>query len=117
MVSPFGTELLGALKRRHPAATITHVEQVPARQARFSEWPGWVEPRLKQLLIDEGLHTPYTHQATCADLAWRGEDVVISTGTSSGKSLGYQLPVLTRLMQDPTACALYITPTLSLIHI
>ena len=114
MVSPFGTELLGALKRRHPAATITHVEHVPARQARYSEWPGWVEPRLKQLLIDEGFASPYLHQALCAEHAWRGEDVVVATGTSSGKSLGYQLPVLTALAQDPTACAVYLTPTKAL---
>ena len=109
-----GVELVEALKKRLPHSTITHIEQEPARRAQFAEWPQWVDPGLKQLLIDEGLHTPYTHQATCADLAWRGEDVVISTGTSSGKSLGYQLPVLTRLMQDPTACALYITPTKAL---
>lgn len=109
-----GVELVEALKKRLPHSTITHIEQEPARRAQFAEWPRWVDPGLKQLLIDEGLHTPYTHQATCADLAWRGEDVVISTGTSSGKSLGYQLPVLTRLMQDPTACALYITPTKAL---
>ena len=40
--------------------------------------------------------------------------MVISTGTSSGKSLGYQLPILSRLAQDDTACALYITPTKAL---
>ena len=114
MVSPFGTELLGALKRRHPAATITHVEHVPARHARYSEWPGWVEPRLKQLLTDEGFASPYLHQALCAEHAWRGDDVVVATGTSSGKSLGYQLPVLTALAQDPTACAVYLTPTKAL---
>lgn len=114
MVSPFGAELLGALKRRHPAATITHVEHVPARQARYSEWPGWVEPRLRQLLIDEGFASPYLHQALCAEHAWRGEDVAVATGTSSGKSLGYQLPVLTALAQDPTACAVYLTPTKAL---
>ncbi|MBF4547401.1 DEAD/DEAH box helicase [Corynebacterium afermentans subsp. lipophilum] len=114
MVSPFGTELLGALKRRHPAATITHVEHVPARHARYGEWPGWVEPRLKQLLIDEGFASPYLHQAQCAEHAWRCSDVVVATGTSSGKSLGYQLPVLTTLAQDPTACAVYLTPTKAL---
>ena len=40
--------------------------------------------------------------------------MVVSTGTSSGKSLGYQLPVLTALAQDPTACAMYLTPTKAL---
>ena len=114
MVSPFGAELVGALERRHPSATITHVEHVPARRARYAEWPEWVEPRLKQLLIDDGFASPYLHQAQCAELAWQGRDVVVATGTSSGKSLGYQLPVLTALAQDPTACAIYLTPTKAL---
>ncbi|MCS5099037.1 DEAD/DEAH box helicase, partial [Staphylococcus aureus] len=69
---------------------------------------------MKQLLIDEGFASPYLHQALCAEHAWRGEDVVVATGTSSGKSLGYQLPVLTALAQDPTACAVYLTPTKAL---
>ena len=114
MVSPFGAELVGALERSHPSATITHVEHVPARLARYAAWPEWVEPRLRRVLTDTGVASPYLHQAQCAELAWQGRDVVVSTGTSSGKSLGYQLPVLTALAQDPTACAVYL---LSLIHI
>lgn len=114
MDSRFGAELVGALERRLPSATITHVEHVPARQARYAEWPSWVQPELKQVLIDAGVSRPYAHQTACAQLAWEGRDVVVSTGTSSGKSLGYQLPVLTALAQDPTACAMYLTPTKAL---
>jgi DEAD/DEAH box helicase domain-containing protein len=39
---------------------------------------------------------------------------VIATGTASGKTLGYNLPVLDRLLRDPEARALYIFPTKAL---
>ena len=56
----------------------------------------------------------YTHQAATANLAWEGTHVVVATGTASGKTLGYQLPVLTMLAEDPTASALYLSPTKAL---
>lgn len=90
----FGGELLEALRRRFPNSTLTHVETVPASPATYGEWPAWVEPSLERLLIDASIQRPFSHQAACAELAWAGTDVVIATGTSSGKSLGYQLPVL-----------------------
>ncbi len=109
-----GEELVGALAARLPSSTITHVEREPARPARYAEWPAWVHPGLKQQLIDDSVTLPYSHQAQSAELAWQGRDVVVATGTSSGKSLGYLLPVLTTLAEDPTACALYLTPTKAL---
>ncbi len=39
---------------------------------------------------------------------------MLSTGTASGKSLAYQLPVLTALATDPHATALYLSPTKAL---
>src|SRR5699024_12352569 len=57
---------------------------------------------------------PYAHQCQVADAAFAGKEVVIATGTSSGKSLGYQLPILTRMAEIPTACALYLPPTKAL---
>jgi DEAD/DEAH box helicase domain-containing protein len=47
---------------------------------------------------------------------FRGDDVVIATATASGKSLCYTVPVLTRLLADPNARALYLFPTKALAH-
>jgi len=49
-----------------------------------------------------------------AELAHSGRHVVVSTGTASGKTLGYQLPVLSALLTDPQACGLYLSPTKAL---
>lgn len=110
----FGGELVRGLREQFPHSTITHVEEVPARPAEYGEWPKWVHPALRHALEERGVQRLFRHQQLCAEAAWRGEDVVVATGTSSGKSLGYQLPVLSALAADERACALYITPTKAL---
>lgn len=109
-----GAELVTKLRRRFPESRCTYAGTLPPRPARHAPWPEWVHPAVRRALSDRGVANLYTHQATAADAAFHGRDVVVATGTSSGKSLCYQLPVLTCLAEDPTACALYITPTRAL---
>ena len=96
------------------AARITHVEHVPGREGRRAEWPPWVPELLVQRLALTGVPAPWEHQARAADLAWSGSSVVVATGTASGKSLAYLLPVLSRLLTDERATALYLAPTKAL---
>ncbi|WP_018297918.1 DEAD/DEAH box helicase [Corynebacterium lubricantis] len=114
MPNIFGFELLDELKHHFPSSRATHITTSEAQPAEFSTWSEWIHPGLLNSLIDDGIALPYRHQIQCADAAYSGRDVVIATGTSSGKSLGYQLPILTTLANDPTACAMYITPTKAL---
>lgn len=93
---------------------LTHVVELSARAADVTTWPTWASPEVVTALHDTGVDTPWTHQIRTADLAYQGKHVVISTGTASGKSLGYQLPVLTALQRDPKATALYLAPTKAL---
>jgi len=58
----------------------------------------------------------YTHQVASIESALRGENAVISTGTASGKTLGYTMPVLNTLLHDPNATALLLYPTKALAH-
>ncbi|MEP7056092.1 MAG: DEAD/DEAH box helicase [Actinomycetota bacterium] len=96
------------------AGQLTHVERVPARSAQLGEWPDWVAPLLVDRLGARAIPAPYSHQVAAAELAHAGSHVVLSTGTSSGKSLGYLLPVVTSLLADDTARALYLSPTKAL---
>ncbi|QPK79349.1 DUF1998 domain-containing protein [Corynebacterium lizhenjunii] len=107
-------ELLEDISRRFRESTCTHQETMAPKPSTYAEWPEWTLPQLKDILQDRGVQNLYTHQAAVAQAAWQGSDVVVSTGTSSGKSLGYQLPILSRLAQNRTDCALYITPTKAL---
>ncbi|MCW2599068.1 MAG: box helicase domain protein [Frankiales bacterium] len=93
---------------------VTHVEHVPARVGRRADWPVWVPQLLVDRLALQGVPAPWEHQAAAADLARGGQSVVISTGTASGKSLAYLLPVLSALLEDEKATALYLSPTKAL---
>lgn len=112
--NPLGEELVEHLVERFPESELTHSTTLPAQPACYAEWPEWVLLELREALEEQGVAKLYAHQVAVAQAAWEGRDVVVSTGTSSGKSLGYRLPILSRLAEDPTACALYITPTKAL---
>ncbi len=116
--SDFGRDLLlraveGTAPDEHP---VRHVEHLPPRRSEHRDWPQWADPRIVAAFADRGVGTPWSHQAVAADLAHAGRHVVLSTGTASGKSLGYQLPILTALAADPRARALYLSPTKALGH-
>ncbi|WP_183176597.1 DEAD/DEAH box helicase [Amycolatopsis bartoniae] len=96
------------------ADPVTHVAEQPARAARCVEWPSWADADVVAALRKSGVHEPWAHQIEAASLAHEGRNVVISTGTASGKSLAYQLPVLSDLLADEKACALYLSPTKAL---
>jgi DEAD/DEAH box helicase domain-containing protein len=117
-VVTFGSELLAAVVAgieagEHP---LRHVAELPARYGRQRPWPTWVEPDVLRAFTDRGVSSPWAHQVQAANLAHAGRHVVISTGTASGKSLAYQLPILNALATNPRARALYISPTKALGH-
>ena len=56
----------------------------------------------------------YEHQREAWDVAARGESLILSTGTASGKSLAFNLPVLDAIARDPKSRALYLYPTKAL---
>ena len=93
---------------------VTHVEHVAARAGRTVTWPAWVHEDVLTAYTKIGILKPWEHQANAATMAHDGLHVVLATGTGSGKSLGYQLPALSRLMSDDRATALYLSPTKAL---
>jgi DEAD/DEAH box helicase domain-containing protein len=87
---------------------------LPTRQADLAPLPDDIPAALKAALIRSGVTALYRHQAE----AWRdvrlGKNVVLATGTASGKTLAYNLPVLSTLMESRQARALYLFPTKAL---
>src|SRR5690606_32405693 len=104
--TPDPAELLRRLLRGRDGPLL-HTERVPARPGRTVAWPEWVPEALRDALAKRGIAQPWQHQADAAELAHAGSNVIMSTGTASGKSLGYLLPVLSHLLADPRASALY----------
>jgi DEAD/DEAH box helicase domain-containing protein len=83
------------------------LDPVPARHA--SNPPGFTHD-LSPLLEDLGISRLYAHQQAAMDRILSGRHTVIATPTASGKSLVYNLPVVDRLLSDPSATALYLFP-------
>jgi DEAD/DEAH box helicase domain-containing protein len=109
-----GHELLDRILAGTRTSPVTHVEDVPTRPGRTAGWPDWAPDLLIDRLTARGIARPWEHQAAAASLAWSGRSVVVATGTASGKSLAYQLPVLSALLTDEKATALYLAPTKAL---
>jgi len=111
------SDVLTAL-RQDPAfmRCVTAWERIPARPARLAPWPAGLDPRLVVAARDRGIEQPYTHQTLAVEAALAGEHVVLATSTASGKTLAYNLPVLHTLLNDASACALYLFPTKALAH-
>ncbi|EEH04518.1 conserved hypothetical protein [Histoplasma capsulatum G186AR] len=61
-----------------------------------------------------GITQFYSHQAEAINNLHDGHNVIVSTSTSSGKSLIYQVPMLHELEQDPHSRGMYIFPTKAL---
>src|SRR3954470_20948717 len=90
---------------------LAHVETVPAADAWVASLPDELEARLRAALPFDGL---FAHQRDAWDAAARGEHLILATGTASGKSLAFNLPVLDAIAREPKERALYLYPTKAL---
>ncbi len=93
---------------------VVHVQKLPEKppvHAAVTE--GLLEPT-REALQRLGIDRLYSHQAAAIDHIRAGEDIVIVTGTASGKTLCYTVPVMETLVQDSMATMLFIYPTKAL---
>ena len=93
---------------------VTAVRHIPAQAARYAPWPADVDARLIEALAARGIEQPYTHQAEAIGHALAGRHVVVVTPTASGKTLCYNGAVLSTVLREPGARALYLFPTKAL---
>ncbi|MQA73099.1 MAG: DEAD/DEAH box helicase [Solirubrobacterales bacterium] len=89
----------------------TSVEE--ARGASSQPAPVELAPGLREAVRRAGIEGLYSHQVEALD-ASRAGDLIVTSGTASGKSLSFNLPVLDAIARDPKARALYVYPTKAL---
>jgi DEAD/DEAH box helicase domain-containing protein len=106
--------LQGLARRGQTRGHLVHIQEIPARTARFADLAPPLPEPLRQALQQVGIDRLYTHQVDAVSLARAGRDVLVVTGTASGKSLAYQLPVLEHLLRHPEGRALFLFPTKAL---
>lgn len=120
-------------------AQLRHRRRLGERTADHGVWPAWVPDEVLAALARQGLERPWTHQVQAAEAAHAGRQVALTTGTASGKTLGYLLPVVSATYGGPAATcrvpvgqraevrdlllrrrrphtALYLAPTKALAH-
>jgi DEAD/DEAH box helicase len=95
---------------------ITHIETIEGRPASFRELvcspSSFIDKKLL-LLVGEriGVKRFYAHQAQAINHILEGKHVVVSTATSSGKSIIYNLPIISAVLQNSKVTAMYLFPT------
>ncbi len=93
---------------------LAHVVTEPARAARTTPLPKELHAAVRAALERRGITDLYHHQAEAWEAAARGEHAIVTTGTASGKTLAFNLPVLDALARAPKDRALYLYPTKAL---
>ncbi len=110
-------EFLAYLKKQpYYREQLVHIERIPARRARYGKLEKGLPRALVFALKANGTTRVYSHQAQAINAIRRGAHVVVATGTASGKTLCYNIPVLEAILTSPSTRALYLFPTKALAH-
>ena len=86
---------------------VTAMHRMPPVDAVYGEWPELLQQRVIDAYAARGIARPYCHQAEAMAHALGGRNVVTITPTASGKTLCYNVPVLSEIVNNPGARALY----------
>lgn len=93
---------------------VVHVHLLEATAGRTGTISRPLPQPLEQALRRQGVGVLYSHQAQALEAVRRGENVVVVSGTASGKTLCYNLPVLENVLTNPYTTAFYLFPTKAL---
>ena len=96
------------------AGRLVYQEVLDARPARFAPTAEPLHPDMVMRLRARGIEDLYTHQAAAIDKLRGGESVVVASGTASGKSLCYQIPIVESVLRGRSDTALLVFPTKAL---
>lgn len=97
-----------------PDGAVTRV--LPPRAAALDDAPTWLPQSCLDGLQTLGITSLWQHQRQALEEYAAGTDVVLATGTGSGKSLVYQLAAMAAVAEDPRATVIYVAPTKALGH-
>ena len=89
---------------------VTSWQVMPARSAKYDDFPAELDARIVGTLARRGINRPYIHQSRAIEAALAGKDLVVVTPTASGKTLCYNIPVLQSILKDEASRALYLFP-------
>jgi DEAD/DEAH box helicase domain-containing protein len=111
-MTPTGTvsEYIAALCGSKQFGSLVVARRILKASEAKTVLPDFLLPKLRQALHTLGINELYSHQAEAVRQVLDGGSIISATPTASGKSLIYNLPVFSELLQNPDARALYIFP-------
>jgi DEAD/DEAH box helicase domain-containing protein len=89
-------------------------ETLHGKDAVLDPLPSSLHPALKYGLQQSNIKSLYRHQSISYNLAVGGNNIAVITGTASGKTLCYNIPVVNDILNNQHSKALYLFPTKSL---
>ena len=89
---------------------ILEVKTIPPRPAVYTEMDMEFSSPIRRFLDSRGIPRFYNHQAQMIAEILNNRNVIITTSTSSGKTLGYLVPILEEICRNPSSRALLIYP-------
>lgn len=118
------------------AEEVVHVDQRARTAGVPADWPSWLPGCVRDSVTAAGIAAPWTHQVIAADAIYAGCPTAVATGTASGKTLAYLLPIMAATAAGEECCvgvptdslrarlmlprrrhtALYLSPTKALAH-
>ncbi|MDH3500366.1 MAG: DEAD/DEAH box helicase, partial [Acidimicrobiia bacterium] len=93
---------------------LVHSRVVRGHPARFSDLAAPLPGALVARLADRGVARLYDHQTRAIEHIRSGRHTVLVSGTASGKTLCYQIPIAERILEQPKSTALLLFPTKAL---
>lgn len=92
---------------------IEHIHNFKSKQAVYGELKDNLPLKLEQYLNEKKIKL-YSHQCEFIEKIRKGENILITTSTASGKTLCFNLPIFERLLNKKNITILYIYPTKAL---
>ncbi len=94
-------------------ASIKVIKKEKSR-GEFKDFPEKLDKRVIEIYKKKGIENLYSHQADAIQKVLDKKNIVVSTPTSSGKTLIYNALTLNELIKDPSSRFLYLFPTKAL---
>ncbi|WP_159067671.1 DEAD/DEAH box helicase [Paenibacillus ihuae] len=105
-------QLVDLSKRIRADVFVHETDEIQGVYDEHIPMESWMRSKLESM----GINKLYKHQGEAVEAVRQGRNVVICTKTASGKSLSYNIPIIEKLVADPNACALYLSPFKALVE-
>ncbi len=108
-------EIIGKIKaNRNYAGQIASVREIGGDSLAVTGSPLGISDELLKYFEKTGITGLYSHQKDAYEESIKGKNIFISSGTSTGKTLAFNIPVLDLLFKNKKSTALYLYPTKAL---